>query len=213
LIGAVLRLLADNSDPRSLSSRLRRRRFQWFLATLAVKPGTTILDVGGTEATWRGSGLEDHVTLLNLAYGETRPALRHVTGDACAMTMFADGAFDVVFSNSVIEHVGDLDRQAAFASEVARVGQRYWVETPYRHFPLEPHALFPFFQYLPRPTQLAVARRWKYSHFRRYHKNIEDELARLRLLTAPEMRRLFPRGPVRFERIGGLPKSIVAYRA
>ena len=192
---------------------MRRRRFQWFLATLAVKPGATILDVGGTEATWRGSGLESNVTLLNQAYGATLPTLRHVTGDACAMTMFGDSTFDVVFSNSVIEHVGDRRRQASFASEVARVGRRYWVETPYRHFPLEPHALFPFFQYLPPRMQRGVAQRWKYSHFRRYHKNVEEELSRLRLLSAGEMKTLFPDARVQFERVLGLPKSVVAYRA
>jgi 2-polyprenyl-3-methyl-5-hydroxy-6-metoxy-1,4-benzoquinol methylase len=58
-------------------------------------------------------------------------------------------SFDIVFSNSVIEHVGDAESQQQFAHEIARVGRAYWVQTPNRRFPVEPHLLTPFLHFLP----------------------------------------------------------------
>lgn len=205
--------LADNEDPDSLSARMRARRFRSFLDALRVTGVDRILDVGGTEETWQGSGLESQITLLNLTHGPPVPPFRYVQGDACRMDAFRSGEFDVVFSNSVIEHVGDEERQRAFAGEVARVGGRYWVQTPWRHFPIEPHMLFPGFQYLPAPVQRMVGLRWKHSHFRRNGQDVLDELQRLRLLTIREMRALFPGARIQLETVLGWPKSVIAIRA
>ena len=208
---SLFRMAADNTDPASLSSRLRRRRFECFRALLRVGAQDRILDVGGTAGTWFGSGLEEQVTILNIEHRETVAPFRYVAADACAMD-FPDGAFDVVFSNSVIEHVGDATRQRRFASEVQRVAPRHWVQTPWKHFPIEPHLLFPFFQYLPAPAQRAVALHWKYSHFQRNGHDVLRELSRLRLLTRRELTALFPASRVLFERMLGIPKSLVAVR-
>ncbi len=62
---------------------------------------------------------------------------------------FGDREFDIAFSNSVIEHVPP-ELQAAFAAEVSRVADRYFVQTPNRYFPIEPHYQLPLFQFLPR---------------------------------------------------------------
>jgi hypothetical protein len=213
LTGWLFSRLADNQNPASLSAHLRARRFSQFLKTLRVTTSDRILDVGGTPDTWRGSGLEGQITLLNLDHhGAEAPPFRYVQGDACRMD-FGMGEFDVVFSNSVIEHVGDPGRQRSFASEVARVGRRYWVQTPWRHFPIEPHMLFPLFQYLPASAQRAVGLHWKHSHFRRNGHDILDELARLRLLTIREMKSLFPDGRVHCETVLGVPKSVIASRS
>lgn len=204
--------LAYSESPDSLSTRLRARRFRLFRESLRVAPTDRILDVGGLADTWRGSGLESQVTLLNLRPVAEIAPFRYVQGDACRMDAFAAGEFDVAFSNSVIEHVGDAERQRSFAREVARVAGRYWVQTPWRHFPIEPHVLFPFFQYLPPGAQRAVALRWKYSHFKRHGHDILDELARLRLLTVREMKSLFPGARIHLERVLGFPKSVIAAR-
>ena len=68
------------------------------------------------------------------------PGLRHHTfhvieGDACSVEQFGDRSFDLVFSNSVIEHVGPPAKQAEFAHEVLRLGRSYWVQTPSKWFP------------------------------------------------------------------------------
>jgi ubiquinone/menaquinone biosynthesis C-methylase UbiE len=62
-----------------------------------------------------------------------------VAGDGRALP-FKSHSFDWVFSNAVIEHVGGLDRQELFASESRRVARKgYFVATPNRRFPIEPH--------------------------------------------------------------------------
>jgi len=111
---------------------------------------------------------------------------------------FADGSFDIVFSNSVIEHVGDAASQRRFALEVARVGRSYWVQTPNRWFPIEQHLLTPFLHWMPRRWQRALAPRcnlWLLlvrasPDRRRYY--IEHYLGEIRLLSAACLRDLFP---------------------
>src|SRR5690348_3896480 len=142
-------------------------------------------------------GLE--ITMLNLTSSWTRPGFRSVVGDARDMHQFGDGEFDVVFSNSVIEHVGQPDAQWQMASEIKRVGKRYFVQTPNRNFLLEPHFFFPGFQFLP-----LAARIWLLRHFSLgWYQKIPDyaaarrEVEAIRLLSRRELRRLFPEGTLR----------------
>ena len=88
--------------------------------------------------------------ILNLGTIHTnRKNFKSIIGDARNMKMFRDKKFDLVFSNSVIEHVGDYFQQQRMAEEIYRVGNCYFVQTPNRYFPIEPHFLFPFFNFLP----------------------------------------------------------------
>ena len=142
---------ANNKNPFSYSSKLRRDRFNKFVKILALNQDTRILDVGGTADIWLGSGFEKNVTILNIGSNNSSTTnIKFVQGDACNIEMFQDKEFDVIYSNSVIEHVGDLNRQQLFAHEIKRVTKKYWIQTPYKHFPIEPHFLFPFFQYFPQ---------------------------------------------------------------
>ncbi len=52
---------------------------------------------------------------------------------------FNDKQFDWVFSNAVIEHVGDTDDQVMFLNEMLRVGRRVFFTTPNKYFPVEAH--------------------------------------------------------------------------
>src|SRR5262249_14214647 len=113
-----------------------------------------ILDVGGTQTVWEAIRLVDqpdvHITILNLQREECPyKNVRSVVGDARDMRHFHDCQFNIAYSNSVIEHVGGIDQMPKRASEVRRVGRRYFVQTPYRYFPIEPHFVFPLFQFLP----------------------------------------------------------------
>ncbi|HEV2448400.1 MAG TPA: methyltransferase domain-containing protein, partial [Candidatus Sulfopaludibacter sp.] len=139
-------------------------------------------------------------------------------GDGRALP-FRDGAFDVVFSNSVIEHVGDGESQRRFAREVARVGRGYWVQTPNRWFPVEQHLFTPLVHWLPRRWQRAIVPRCNLwcllvrvtPDRRRFY--IEHYLSDVRLLSAGEVRDLFPGASVIRERVCGWTKSLVAYAA
>lgn len=190
-----------------------------FVRELEITAQTRVLDVGGTPDTWAMLAVSPRVTLLNTprTKDELASAAWWVAGDGRALP-FRDGAFDVVFSNSVIEHVGDAASQRRFASEVARVGRAYWVQTPNRWFPVEQHLLTPLLHWLPKRWQ-----RWIVPRFtvwaaivrpapdqRAFY--IQHYLNDVRLLSGPEVAQLFPQARVIRERVLGWTKSLVAVR-
>ncbi len=217
----ALRKFADNTAADSLANTMRRERFSFFLSLLDTVPRPLrILDVGGTENFWEQMGFfsggaeEIEIVLLNL----TAPPVHHsgissLAGDGCSMPQFRDGEFDVVFSNSVIEHIPDPAAQQRMAEEIVRVGQRYFVQTPNRWFPIEPHFLFPFFQFLPVSLRTALLRRFDLGWYGRTpdEKSARELVQSIRLLDESELRRLFPSAQLYHERFKGLVKSLVAY--
>lgn len=216
---SFLKSLADNSSGNSLATRMRRTRFSLFLSLLgSVKGHVEVLDIGGTQAFWTlmtGGELGDvRVTLLNIENQVVASdQFISAVGDARNMPRFGTRSFDVVFSNSVIEHVGSYDDQRRMANEVMRVGKRYFVQTPNKRFPLEPHFLFPWFQYLPSEVRAQLVHRCDVGWYRK----IPDldaaraEVDSIRLLTRREFTALFPGASIHTERLAGLPKSFVAY--
>jgi SAM-dependent methyltransferase len=192
---------------------------QRFARELQITAETRVLDVGGTPETWDMLAVRPRVTLLNTPRTKEELARADfwVAGDG-RMLPFGDGAFDVVFSNSVIEHVGDAESQMRFAREVARVGRGYWVQTPNRWFPVEQHLLTPLVHWLPKSWQRAIVPRFtvwsvvvKASPDRRefYLSHYLDEV---RLLGAGEFHALFPEARLIRERFCGWTKSLVAFR-
>ena len=190
------------------------------MSLLATLPRPVrILDVGGTERFWeamRYTGAPDvEIVLLNLeAPAPTRHSNLHtVTGDATRIVDYGVGEFDVVFSNSVIEHVGGFYDQRRMAEEIRRVGKRYFVQTPNRYFPIEPHFLFPFFQFLPTTAKEFLAWRlslgWYGSLGER--EQVQESARTIRLLSRRELTQLFPGGTLYEERLLGIAKSFVVY--
>ena len=190
-----------------------------FERTFAITERTTVLDVGGSAFIWQFAKIRPKLTFLNLlpAVDKNQKDVTQVAGDG-RMLPFRDCAFDIVFSNSTIEHVGAFDDQQKFAAEITRVGKRYWVQTPDRRFPFEMHVMLPFVHYLPPDWQRAVVTRftgWEMlvphtKDIRRdYLKHFLDEL---RLLDTTELQALFPSARIMHERFFGLPKSLIAYK-
>ncbi|CEF49366.1 unnamed protein product [uncultured bacterium] len=126
----------------------RRKRMRNFLRWTSVSDRTPIVDVGGTPFMWRLTDCDPCVTIVNLKAPWPIEGNRVVLANGLALP-FRDRSFDVCFSNSVIEHVGDARARADFAWEVRRVAKRYWVQTPNRHFPLETHFVCLFLHWLP----------------------------------------------------------------
>jgi len=215
----LLRTLRDQESRFSLARRMRWRRFAFFRGLVGRLPAPlSILDVGGTQAFWETMEFVDpsqaRITVLNL----DAPPSRHEnlstrSGNACDLSMFEDGHFDVVFSNSVIEHVGDGTAQRAMAREVRRVGRRYFVQTPNRRFPIEPHFLFPYFQYLPLAAQAWLLMHLELSFGGRIgERSVAEATARgVRLLSEAELAALFPGARIHREKVLGLTKSFTAY--
>jgi hypothetical protein len=188
-----------------------------FAREFGITGNTRVLDIGGTPECWRLLPAPPRVILLNMprAEADLQGAELWVAGDGRALP-FRDGAFDVVFSNSAIEHVGGAESQQRFAREAARVGRRYWIQTPNRWFPVEQHLLTPLIHWLPKSWQRAIVPRWtiwgaltRASEDRRQF-YLQHFLADVRLLGSGQMRLLFPGARLIRERFCGITKSLIA---
>jgi hypothetical protein len=190
------------SDRRSgsLASRLRYRRWRLIQTLLNLNGTESVLDVGGTDVSWWFVEWKGPVVRCNLEFTTKDSGLR-VLGNGCDLP-FPDKSFDIAFSNSVIEHLSTFDAQQRFGEELRRVGRRFFVQTPNWWFPIEPHYLFPFFQFLPVATQ-----RWLHTHFDVGTFKKSDPFGTIRLLTKYELASLFPKARIVPERLGPLVKS------
>ncbi len=194
------------------SLSMRRKRMKKLLEHFEFNATTRILDVGGSiDWDWGDIGVDPSVTVINLYPPSEVGLLNYIQGDACDMHMFKDQEFDLVFSNSVIEHLPSYEDQFRMASEIQRVGRAYWVQTPHRHFPLELHLCFPFVQYLPVEWRVAFSRVWPFSFEKMRGRSAEND-ARVILLTKRQFKNLFPGGMLICERFAGLTKSLIIWR-
>jgi hypothetical protein len=141
----------------------RERKLRQFLELLAPGPETTVIDVGVTDAPFGAGSTDNFFEALYpwperiTAVGHTElhrfeaafPRVRAVRSDGRDLP-FADGEFDLGFSNAVVEHVaGGRDGQRRFVEELCRVAGNVFVTTPNRWFPVDPHTLLPFVHWLP----------------------------------------------------------------
>ena len=189
---------------------IESREAKWILYRQAFPPreGERVLDVGvsrlddlpGENYFLRQYPHPSQVTAVGVhdltGLAESYPEIEFVQADGRELP-FQDGAFDVVHSNAVIEHVGPRAEQARFVSELVRVAKNGFVTTPNRWFPVEPHTHVPLFHWLPRRLALLLLRRewivW--------------------LLSRRTFRRLFPAGvdvDLKVQRMGGWPATLVA---
>lgn len=211
----------------SLEFRLRTRRVGKILSLietiLSEKGRCDILDLGGTETYWLIA--EDFVrrnrprlsfTLVNVEDQQVRQRdlFDSIVGTATEPGLLAGRRFDLVHSNSVIEHVGSWQGMEAFATNTRRLAPRFYVQTPNYWFPYEPHFRFPGFQYLPERVRVAMIMRRQLGFFPRINDRAEAEniVRHHQLLSTRQMARLFPDGELRHEKFAGMNKSIIAIR-
>lgn len=219
MVADILRRLSDVERPGSFANRMRGKRFQRFeeLASRLPRP-ISILDIGGTVELWIQRGWADkedvQITLVNIQE-DRRKHTRILSriGDATDLCDFSDKSIDVVFSNSVIEHLCTRENQAAMAKEIMRVGRDFWVQTPNWWFPMEPHFQVPGWQWMPRSLRIrilmrrACGRRGPCATYADAASLVDE----IRLLTGRELADLFPTAQVVPERLAGLVKSWIVH--
>ena len=194
--------------------KLRDAKLDIFFSLLLGQTQDTLLDVGGHSGI-NGEFLRLYkrfasVTLVNVEFRKMQVppnvSLRFVVGDGCKLP-FPSQSFDWVFSNAVIEHVGDFERQKKFAAEIRRVARKgYFVTTPNKYFPIEPHTYLPLYQFMPAALQKKVIRfapAWIHDY---------ESACTVELLTPHQFRGLFPDALV--EKVGFpvFPNSLIAYQ-
>jgi len=173
------KIVYDYAGAKGIAYNFRKKRAEQVKSLISrLRRGDAcirILDIGGTEVYWlaldydwlRENRVE--ITLLNVSVHATKISRENedifvsVAGDGCALD-YPDAEFDLCFSNSVIEHVGDFSRMCSFAQEVKRVARSYYCQTPNFWFPIEPHFLFLGFQFLPEPVRVFLLRRFTLGH-------------------------------------------------
>lgn len=214
---------SDPDDPNSLSSKARARRCQLFVERVQ-RTGlsrASVLDIGGTVEYWRMNaryipqGLIRRVEVVNLPpVKESSEVINGIEvvaypGNALDQGSLRQAHYDLVFSNSVIEHVGNLRAQQHMANIVKNIGSYYFVQTPAKSFPLEPHFYVPFFPYMPLSWRTYLHNRFPLGFMGQNRDWLGARIAceETRLLTYAEVAAIFAEGKVLKERILGLCKS------
>lgn len=176
-----------------------------------------VLDLGGTPAYWASAPVQPaSVTVVNLAaFPETVDHVSAVVADACSPPeTVTRNPYDLVVSNSLLEHVGGHVRRQQLSDAIRGAADRHFVQTPYRYFPVEPHWLFPGLQFLPFAARVWVTRTWPLGH--RHAKDLSTAVASVNevdLVGLRQMRSYFPESDIVLERFLGVPKSLIAVRS
>jgi Methyltransferase domain len=191
---------------------------QSFENTLNIQNGVRVLDVGGNQFNWQFVDHHCSVVVVNLEkpkeWDDQLIDFTFEQGDGTKLK-YASRSFDIVYSNSVIEHLGTWENQIAFAEECSRVGKGVWVQTPAKSFLVEPHLITPFIHWLPTKWQPRLMRNFTVWGIitRPTQQFIKGFLQERRLLTYGEMKILFPDCRILKERFFGMTKSYIAFRS
>jgi SAM-dependent methyltransferase len=130
------------------------------LALSCIHEGDTIVDVGVSSSTngdtnyfekWFNSS--NSVTCLGVdkdysRFQEAFPHCKVIQFDGFHFPEFGR-KFDFAFSNAVIEHVGNREKQVYWLGEVRKLANLFLITTPNRWLPFETHSMTFFFHWFP----------------------------------------------------------------
>ena len=208
--------ISENKD--SLGNQFREKRFLFFLKKInKMQKPVTILDIGGKINFWENRDLagnnEYKITIVNIEKETSIYSNIHCEiGDATNLNKFNTKSFNIVHSNSVIEHLYNFNNQSKMASEIIRVGQKHIVQTPNKYFFIEPHYLLPFFQFFPDKLKYLILTKTKLSRLKTWDKNFAKQyIKEIRLLNLKEIKLLFPTSKIYFEKFLGMNKSFTMH--
>lgn len=200
---------------KEMSRKSRTKKFELLSQVFRARPGDRVLDVGASGEVFLQYSLEDVYPYPErivaggyepreiIAARKHYPKPQYALFDGCSLP-FPDQSFDLVFSNAVVEHILGPGRQEQFAKEIMRVGKSWFATTPNFWYPFEVHHHLPFFQFLPRPVQM------QYNRLLGTHIP-KGKVLELGLLSARQLRRLFPPARIAKMRITFWPETLVAY--
>ncbi len=214
----MLKYLSNYNNKYSLSIYFRKRRFKLFYDLLKTKTDCKILDIGGfgntLEIIDKDFCNKNKITILNLENVEvSNMNIQFVLGDATESGLFSDKSFDVVYCNSVIEHVGDDEKRKVLSENIRKWGVRYFVQTPNYYFPYEPHFLIPFFHFFPVKLRAYLLNNFTLGSYRK-ESNLMSAIIKVssvRLLNLEELRSFFPGAKIIKEKFFFLNKSFIAH--
>jgi len=223
----LARKVSNYSNENSLGVKLRARRVDPLLEMVKEvhkqKGQVEIIDIGGTDTYWKiipSSFLSEHnvqITIINIPGVITPEDYGHFVfkqGNGCNMKEFSDYSFDIVHSNSVIEHVGEWSEMTKFASEVHRLASKHFVQTPNYWFPIEPHCMTLFYHWLPKPLRVWLIMRFSLGNWKK-RTNIDAAVKAVdsaRLLNNKMFSYLFPSSTIVNEKVVLLIKSFIAIK-
>ena len=210
----VLKTEAGSTD--SFSGPARARRWARLVTEFPDIDQMRVLDLGGTPASWKMAPVKPAaVTTVNMsALTSDDFDVRSIQGDACHLpSSLRSERFDLVYSNSLIEHVGGHAPRQQLADTIHAMADRHWIQTPYRYFPIEPHWLFPGIQWLPYKARIAVSLRWNRGPVQTHTRaQAEQQVNEIDLIGIEQMRMYFFESEIWYERFAGLVKSLVAIK-
>ena len=206
-----------------LSRVSRERKLETFFRIVEPLEGLKLLDLGAQINPGRSDDLQlidvladrRHVTAANISPEHVErirghyPEVEAVVADACDLP-WPDGTFDIVYSNAVIEHVGDRDAQKRMAQEIMRVGKRWFVTTPNRWFPFEFHLRLPLVTWLPGRLYLTAGRVVSYNHVRERYVFNAGPHRHLNLLSARDLAACFPGSHILRQRVTFMAETLIA---
>jgi hypothetical protein len=180
---------------RRISTIARRQVHDLFMQKMQPKQQDRILDIGTSDDTGIEANMleqlypcRENLTCASLTDGKlilaAYPGVRHVRIVAGGLLPFDDNAFDIVYSNAVLEHVGSRTQQGRFIAEMCRVAPRRFMAVPNRGFPIETHTCLPLVHYLPKPWFRRLLRHTRYD-FWSHEEN-------LNYISVPELRAMWP---------------------
>lgn len=213
----ALDIIRSIKDPfrvqRTITGKFRRARMIEFERMFGVTDATRIIDIGGGAYIWGFLRSKPNVVCVNLeiVHSDMREGIALEVGDGRALS-YPDKHFDIAFSNSLIEHVGDYEDMRRLANEIRRVAKSYYVQTPNFWFPIDPHTYGFANHWFPQKWQRPAIRYtsgWSYIASPS-EADINEYLSNTRMITVRKMREFFPEATIIRERFCGLTKSIIA---
>jgi len=216
----------DYKNKKGLAFQFRKKRAEEIKKIIKKirldKNEVTVIDMGGTDIFWQAIGYDFlkeqnvRITLVNLDdyKTENQDIFKCIKGDACALN-FQNNEFDLSFSNSVIEHVGDYSKMIDFAKEMKRVAKIFYCQSPNYWFPIEPHFFFPFFQFLPDPVKILLIKNFSIGHFPKAKNEIDaiNIMQDAKFLTKSMVLAFFEEGYIKKEKFMFLTKSLMISNA